>query len=217
MIFHDFSDFSQALYQFALDQITWQDIVVVDPITGNLKESENANDLRHAAIQLDRYAYWAWWLRFGVGFENLLKAVFLRHKISLLKKRNIVEKRPEGKTPISTPEAAKVYAYVQSSRIEAKSSGWLSTELQKLNINHPLEINSGTLGEYRTSLSFLVKKHIISENQRQRLDDAIMAFSDIRRNVDAHVFLKCQVGGDINGDLTKVYLPACNLLIEAYK
>jgi hypothetical protein len=35
--------------------------------------------------------------------------------------------------------------------------------------------------------------------------------------VDAHVFLKAQIGGSINGDLSQLYIPSINILLRAYK
>ena len=48
------------------------------------------------------------------------------------------------------------------------------------------------------------------------LQESLQPSSDIRRNVDAHVYLKVSVFGSINGDREKVYLPMINLRYEVF-
>lgn len=216
-ISHDFSDLPQALYRFALDQLTWQGVILSDPQTDELHQAPNADQLRVKLLGGDPYAYWAWWLRFGVGFETLLKAVFLRHEISLLTKRDVAQKVPGGPKAPSTPAAANVYNTVKTVAIKATNNHWLASELQRLGISHPLELNTGTMGKYREHLGDLVQKGVITQAEEQMLKDSLMVFADIRRNVDAHVFLKSQTGGSINNDLTAVYIPACNTLLKAFR
>ena len=38
----------------------------------------------------------------------------------------------------------------------------------------------------------------------------------MRRNIDAHSFLKSRVVGSINGDLENIYVPMIDLLIKIY-
>lgn len=186
----------------------------MDPVTNSLREAPNVNELRKAALEYDRYAFWNWWLRFGVGFENLIKAAFLRHHISLLSKRTLLDKSSKGRFPLRTPAAAHVYEYVRAICLTATENEWLRAELIKLNIKHPWEINSGTLAKCKENLSLLTSASIISATEEVLISDATTVLADMRRNVDAHVFLKSQIGGSINSDLIDVYIPACNILLR---
>lgn len=216
-LIHDFSNWPQSLYDFALAQFQSNGFLVYDKTKNVLSEAENANEIRVNALSQDRYAYWLWWLRFGTGFECLVKAVFLKHQISLLRKNDLSSKSPTGTNRLETEEAANVYSAVTSIRVQADSNEWLQSEFSRLNINHPLEINSGTFWNYRSNLHELTAKGLISAEEQQLIHDSIHVLSDIRRNVDAHVFLKSQTGGSINNDLTDVYIPVCNILIRVFQ
>jgi hypothetical protein len=211
----DFSDFSEDLYRFAIDQMTWRGILILET-SQQLSEAPNAHKLRKDLLKEDKYGLWDWWLRFGTGVENLVKAVFLRHQISLLSKRNLTPKAPGGSEAPATAEAAEVYRIVAATRVAAPKNPWLAQEFQRLGIQHPLEINAGTLGKYRNNLDRLVNISKLTVTERGLLSDALMVLADVRRNVDAHVFLKIQVGGGMQNDLTGLYLPAVNVLIDVY-
>jgi len=214
-IYHDFSDFPEALYLFAIDQMTWRGILTLGA-TQQLFEAPNADELRKGLRQEDKDSFWVWWLRFSIGVENLVKAVFLRHHISLLSKRNLTVRAPGGSKALATAEAAEVYRIVSSEHVIVKHNPWLAGEFRRLGIQHPLEINTGTLGKYRDSLGLLVNIGKLKAAEQTLLSDALMVLADIRRNVDAHVFLKIQTGGSMQNDLTRVYLPAVNVFIEVY-
>jgi hypothetical protein len=216
VIIHDFSNWPESLMDFAITQFQSNGWLVFDESNRRLNEAPNAHDLRIAAHKSDNFAYWLWWLRFGTGVECLVKAVFLNHEISLIRKKEVATKALGQPDAPSTVAAAKVYTAVAGVQISSKSNSWLSSELSRLGISHPLEINSETLGKYRDNLGKLEQKGKISAQEKTFLENALMTLADIRRNVDAHVFLKTQVGGSINGDLSDVYIPACNILIEAF-
>lgn len=216
MIFHDFSDWPEALMDFAILQFQSNGWLQLDHSNRRLNEAPNADKLRIAAQKSDNFAYWLWWLRFGIGVECLVKAVFLKHEVSLICKKNIVTKSSGQTNAPSTPSAAKVYNAVASVQISSNTNSWLGSELSRLGISHPLEINSRTLGNYQQNLVKLEHKGKISATEKTFLEDALMTLADIRRNVDTHVYLKTHVGGNINGDLTDLYIPACNILIEAF-
>jgi DUF438 domain-containing protein len=78
-------------------------------------------------------------------------------------------------------------------------------------------LSSGTLGDYKNGLSKLVQSSVISKSEQKLIMDSSEVLSDIRRNVDAHVFLKSQIVGSTNRDLTDVYIPMCNLLIRKFR
>jgi hypothetical protein len=110
--------------------------------------------------------------------------------------------------------AAKVYAFVEITTISSSKNLWLQQELARLGINHPWELNSGTLGLCKKRLHDLIP--VITSSEKEFLSDAITVLSDIRRNVDAHVFLKSQTGGNIIQDRSNVYVPAINLMLRVF-
>lgn len=216
MLFHDFSDIHDVLLDFSVAQFTYLNFLEYDSTTKLLRETSDANTRRVAAMAIDKYAFWNWWLRFGVGFESLVKAVFLKNEINILTKKEISKKGIGGTKELSTPASARVYAHVKTSNITSNSNAWLQAELQTLGIQHPLEMNTGTLGHYKNNMGLLEAKGLISATEKIQILDAIEVLSDIRRNVDAHVFLKSQTGGSINGDLVDVYIPVCNIFFRAF-
>ncbi|MBE9207289.1 hypothetical protein IQ244_12285 [Nostoc sp. LEGE 06077] len=216
-ITHDFSDFPQALYDFAIKQIIWFKILEFDESAYVIREASDIEQQRRLLLENDPYGYWIWWLHFSTGFEALIKAVFLSNKISLIRKNDHLKKGVRGSDKLLTPIAAQVYQFIESTRTSASNNAWLQEELTRLNINHPYEINTGNLGKYKNSLEKLEEKSKISSAERIFLKDAITVLSDIRRNVDAHVFLKSQIGGSINGDLSQLYIPSINILLVAYQ
>lgn len=214
---HDFSDFPKALHDFAINQIIWFNILEIDESAYVIRQASDAEQKKRLLLEYDSYGYWVWWLRFSTGFEVLLKAVFLSNEISLISKNDHLKKGTKGSDKLITPEAAQVYQFIESTKISASTNRWLREELTRLNINHPYEINTGTLGKYKDNLDKLQGKSKISSAERIFLKDAITVLSDIRRNVDAHVFLKSQIGSSINGDLSQLYIPSINILLRAYQ
>ncbi|MBW4541385.1 MAG: hypothetical protein KME43_19930 [Myxacorys chilensis ATA2-1-KO14] len=216
-ITQDFSDFPKALHKFAIDQVTWLNILEFDESAYAIQEASDAEQKRQLLLENDPYGYWVWWLRFSTGFEALIKSVFLSNEISLISKNDHLKKGVTGSEELPTPEAAKVYGFIEATRVLVSINVWLQQELTRLNINHPYEINTGTLGKYKNNLERLEAKSKISSAERIFLKDAITVLSDIRRNVDAHVSLKSQIGGSINGDLSQLYIPSINILLLAYQ
>ncbi|WP_204150303.1 hypothetical protein [Leptolyngbya sp. CCY15150] len=205
------------LYNFAIDQVIWLNILEFDESVYAVRETSDAEQKRRLLLENDPYGYWIWWLRFSTGFEALIKAVFLSNEISLISKNDHLKKGVTGSEKLPTPEAAKVYGFIKGTRVSVSTNVWFQQELTRLNINHPYEINTGTLGKYKNNLERLEAKSKISRVERIFLKDAITVLSDIRRNVDAHVYLKSQIGGSINGDLSQLYIPSANILLLAYQ
>jgi hypothetical protein len=216
-VIHDFSNWSQKLYEFSVYQFTVDGWLTFDKESKLLSEAHNVNELRKQTLKNDKYAFWAWWLKFGVAVECLMKAVFLSNEESLLSKKNLLQKAPNGRNPLATSAASKVYSAVSSMQISSSNNNWLDEQFQNLGIKHPLEIDSGTLGDYKNGLSRLLQRNIITASEQRQILDSLEVFSDIRRNVDAHVILKSQTGGSINRDLVDVYLPMCNCLIAKFR
>ncbi|AUS99826.1 hypothetical protein CLI64_05150 [Nostoc sp. CENA543] len=213
----DFSNLPDALYDFAINQILWHNILEFKESGHEVQEASDAEEKRRLILDSDIYGLWAWWSRFSTGFETLIKAVFLSNKISLITKNDYLEKGTTGSNKLTTSEAAQVYEFIQGVRISALTKAWLQAEFTRWNINHPYEINTGTLRKYKDNLTKLEQLSKISSAEQIFLRDAITVLLDIRRNVDAHVFLKLQVGGSINGDLSRLYIPSINILLRAYQ
>ncbi len=154
-IFHDFSDFPDDLFTLAIDQMTFGDVLEYDLPSRVLREAQDANARREALLAKDRYAYWDLWMRFAGGVENLLKAVFLRHQIFLIRKRHLLTKAPGGSKALSTPAAADVYRAVASVQLAVATNQWLQAQFAAAGIQHPLEIDTGTLGSNRKELPWL--------------------------------------------------------------
>jgi hypothetical protein len=216
-ITQDFSDFPKSLHNFALEQIVWLNILEFNESAYIIQEASDVGQKRQSLLENDPYGFWVWWLRFSTGFEALIKAVFLSNEISLITKNDHLRKGVKGTDKLSTHAAAEVYGFIGATNISASNNYWLQRELSRLDINHPYEINTGTLGKYKSNLKKLVEKRKITSAERTFLEDAITVLSDIRRNVDAHMFLKAQIGGSINGDLSQLYIPSINILLRAYK
>jgi hypothetical protein len=216
-ITQDFSDFPKALYEFAVNQVLWCNILEFNESGDEIREASDADQKRRLLLESDPYGYWAWWSRFSTGFEALIKAVFLSNKISLIVKNEHLEKGRNGSKILANLEAAQVYSFIEETRIFASANVWLQDEFTRLNINHPYEINTRTLGAYKNELKKLEGLSKISIAEQFLLKDSITVLSDIRRNVDAHVFLKSQIGGSINGDLSNLYIPSINILLRAYQ
>jgi len=216
-LIHDFSDYPQALLQCALDHLTWGNVLVYDTNTKRLAEAPDAKDRRRLLMESgDKYAFWNLWMRFSFGVENLVKAVFLQHQIFLMKKRDLMEKCPRGSKALKSRQAAEVYKAVGIWTLVANRNVWLQQMFLNAGIKHPHEIDSGTLGSYRKNLHLLRDKQKMTDAEVEQVSDALEVLSDIRRNVDAHVSLKIQLGGSIQHDLEGVYIPAANVLIDVF-
>ena len=104
------------------------------------------------------------------------------------------------------------YESVFMEEVAAPSNPWLASEFSNAGIRYALEIKTPTLGELaRTHVPLLAAKLqpwrsvTASELSRQ-----LICFADIRRNVDAHIYLQSLVVGSRNNDIEDVYLPVIN-------
>lgn len=213
---HDFSDYPDALLVYAIDQMTWGAVLSYDAASRTLAEAADANERRAALLTRDKYAFWDLWMRFSSGVENLVKADFLRHEVFVLRKRDLLAKAPGAGQALQTRAASEVYRHVGARRLAASHNAWLQEQFIAAGIAHPMEIDSRTLGYYQRNLHELQARGKMTAPEAQQVGDALEVLGDIRRNVDAHVFLKSQVGGSIQGDLTNVYLPAVNILLDVF-
>lgn len=179
---------------------------------------KNDNPLRHV-----------FWLSFCVGVECLCKAVLIEHKSLPIKKRNVLSKH-DMRTHFENYQELKEYRAEKKEdihhsvyrtgnhQVKASENEWLQNQFDKNDINYSIEINSRTLGYiYNHGFEDLHEKEIINEEEKISLEKGIQTLTDVRRNVDAHIYLKSRTVGSINNDIEKIYLPNINLLLNTFK
>ncbi len=210
--YHDFSNWASSLFDYSKDLLSFGNVLEIEDERFIL--SPNANSIWKEWIPIDARLFW---LSFGVGVECLTKAVLLKHEISIIKSKKA---NPASVKNIKNQEIRFVYNYFKRATLKSQRNKWLENELQRKKLIHPQEINTFTLGAiYNGKIDALSKKlssqQKMTDDERIFLNESIELFTTIRRNVDAHIFLKETVYGSINGDL-EVYLRMINLLIEIY-
>lgn len=203
MLVHDFSNFADVLYDFAVGRIVADGVITHDVVSHEFGLPQPFGEAVAPRREENRHAVWEFWLRFGVGTESLAKAVLLKHEVPFLRKKG---------PPPPTADARKqgIHAWVKTTQLTASRNPWLAAEFMRHNINHPWEINSGTLGTVRRALVGLPPAKV-QPAEVASLGEALDLLAYMRRNVDAHVYLKTQAG-PICGDLEQIYLPALTLL-----
>jgi len=215
-IIQDFSDFPEVLREFARHQILWKEILQYDAPSNEIIESSDAGAKLKSIWDSDKYGWWNWWMRFSTGFECLTKALLLKHQIPIIKKKNLLDKGMGKSQQLKTVAAAKVYEVVKMVEVTSNNNPWLQSEFVNLGIKHVREINTQTLGFCKNKLGDLTRKRVFNSGKEEFLFDAITVLLDIRRNVDAHVFLKSQTGDNIHGDLSDIYIPAINIMLKSF-
>lgn len=229
-IYHDFDNWDRSLFDYAKQLISNKDILEFnnnDLLAFSNDYKSKCNDLFHQIIEAHLY-----WIGFGVGIECLAKAVLIKHNVMTITKRKFSSNLPP-QFPTSFPSYddkqayqathspdiyQKVYLYVESIDIQVTNGTWLDNEFVRLNIRHPFEINTPTLGSIcNTEIQKLLIANIITNDESNLLKNGLELFTKMRRNVDAHVFLKSRVIGSINSDIENVYIPIINLLVNIYK
>jgi hypothetical protein len=230
MINHDFSGWEESLFKYGKQLLSYKDIIAFDANDNaslaadyKVKQASFFNQIVEAHL---------FWIGFGVGLENLAKAVLLKHHIPIISRRgNFDGKIPPSRTNFhdyqerQTYNAAyvldkyqKVYQHVFSTNVSAKNNQWLADQFQNAGIQHPLEINTPTMHAlYETWLPRLVPLGIITNTEKEEIQKSMEVFKLMRRNVDAHIFLNGRVIGSIDRDIEDIYLPLINLLIEIFK
>ncbi|MBO8151756.1 MAG: hypothetical protein H0Z30_04610 [Candidatus Marinimicrobia bacterium] len=152
------------------------------------------------------------WIGISLGIECLLKAVLLKHQCLDLRNRAL-ETRPESAiAPYDT-----VYRTALSTKVIAKSNPWLQRQLISAGIESLWNINSHTIGTLiQKFIPRLTSIGVITKPEEENLTHRLITLTDIRRNVDAHVFLKLRVIMSIGHDLEKVIVPVVNQLLRIW-
>ncbi len=210
----DISDFDKTLYKQAIDLITCFATFEYDNSSHEIKESDNAEDVRKELV--DRKQIIPSWLSFSAGYELLFKAVLAKHEALNICKAKVsprVKKIPNGS---KLDPIRKVYDFVLVCHVKADKNAFLQAELRKHKIDYLHDFSTMSLGGSLGNLKKLLDNKIIDNDERNFLENASQTLLDIRRNIDTHTFNSLIVSGSINGDLSNVYLPATNLLLEIY-
>ncbi len=226
----DFSKWDEHLFNYAKALITYKDILQFDNndiVSFSADYRQKQTEFLSNVVEAHLY-----WIGFGVGIENLIKAVLIKHQVLPLKRRaDFDNKIPVMPTQFATyqdqqtyrqnntlDKYQKVYKHVKDVTIKADSNPWLALQFQNAGINHPLEINTSTLHKlYTQEIPKLESKGKITTQEKDELEKSLEVFKLIRRNVDSHIFLQSRIIGSINGDMEYVYIPTINLLTNIYK
>ena len=211
-IYQDFSDWAEVQKSYGLDLIRESGLIETSVTPPQIKLSssldETLKDWSRHTIKGS-----IGWIIFGVGIECLLKAVLLKHECLPIKKKDLAAKEAQA----TDPAVKNVYSGFQSWQAIAKRNTWLDGEFSQLNINYAWEMNTQTFGALSGGPSNdLETKGKIDSAENQKLREFIGLFADVRRNVDAHMFLKIKVFKNVNGDLENVYVPLIQFLFDVY-
>lgn len=224
-IINDISSWAGSLHSYSIELITYGDIFQFDQNNNRILHSSNADEIRSSWINEKNPVMHVFWLSFSTGIECLCKTVLIKHECLRIRKKNILDKYPIKKR-FSSREEAQEYrndtyggVYRTASRkVVARNNKWLEKQLQENDINYITEINTPTLGYiYNNSFKKLFNLEVIDEDELNKLEKGIETLTDIRRNVDAHIFLTRRVVGSIQNDIEEVYLPTTNLLLNIYQ
>ncbi len=157
MLTQDFSKWDEDLFNYGKTLVSYKGILEFGP-NDNVSY---AADYEHKQAELLKNIIEAhlYWIGFGVGLENLIKAVLIKHKVLLITRR----KDFDNKLPVRHTQFAnyqelqsyrqsnlldkyqKVYHHVDHIMLKADNNLWLAQQFASAGISHPLEINTPTL------------------------------------------------------------------------
>jgi hypothetical protein len=212
-IVFELSNFSEMLYEQSITLITCFGLFAYDDNLYLINETSDADNIRKELGNKKQLI--PSWLSFSAGYELLFKAVLAKHKILQIGKKGVSEMKETFIKGTSIDSVRTVYYFVEEARVSS-ADDYLKNELSKHRITKIYDFSTGTLGSSIGILKKLVDRKVISDDERAFLHAATQTLLDVRRNVDAHTFFGLTVGKSINGDLENVYLPAINLLLNAY-
>lgn len=220
--FIDTSNWEQRLYEYSKKMICNNGIFEYSQEKECFKFSDNENDILKRLVN-DPVNSHLHWLGIGVGTEILIKSVLLKYKIMPIRNRNITKKYPRKSVFKSIEENEEYFsddiAMVYRSctrKVISKKNLWIQQQLDNQDIEYIFDIKTPTLGWiYNTGIDKLFENGIINQNNKTLLKKSIETFTDIRRNVDSHIFWGRTIGS-IQKDREKIYLPMFNTINELY-
>ncbi|HKJ33431.1 MAG TPA: hypothetical protein VKA34_16465 [Balneolales bacterium] len=220
--FIDISKWSNQFYDYSKNLICNYGVITYDNLSNEFKLADNESDIVSDLVfkPVDAHLHW---LGIETGLEIFIKSVLIKYKVLPIKNRNILKKYPIINVFNSIKESeeyfnddiAMVYRCCRW-KVIAKNNVWISNQLKKEKIEYLYDIKTPTLGWlYNHGIDKLYELNLIDKKNLHFICRAIETFTDIRRNVDTHVFLGRTVGS-IQNDRENVYIPLLNKLNELY-
>lgn len=225
---NDFSNWDIHLFKYAIGLLTNKGILSYRETDKLVSFSENYSEIQKEILgKVESHLYW---LGFGVGIECLAKAVLLKHQLLTILKTNLKPKNKYDKESFKTYRERKlyiekrnkdvfwnVYQHVNSINVISNNNKWLEKVFKAKGIKYAREILTPTLGKiHREELPKLLENNLVTPDVYSFLEQGIKTFIDIRRNVDAHIYLKSRTVGSINNDIENIYIPIINILINIF-
>jgi hypothetical protein len=221
--FVDISDWDKLYYDYSKNLICNFNIFVYDDTIKKFKFSEEEPLILKKLLDNPVNAH-LHWLGVGTGIEMFVKSVLMKHKLLPLTNRKVTNKYPEQNVFYSTEEKeeyfsddiAMVYRCCKWWKAISPNNEWIKEQLETQEIVYIFDLKTPTLGWlYKTGIKGLYNAQIINHEELTFIERALETFTQIRRNVDSHMFIGRTVGS-IQKDREKVYLPLLNHLNEIY-
>lgn len=221
--FVDISNWDRQYYEYSRNLICNFNVIVYDDNTNSFALSENAPGILKQFLYNPVNAH-LHWLGIGTGIEMLVKSVLLKYKLLPLANRKITNKYPvqdvfysmEERNKYFSDDIGMVYRCCKWWKAISQNNEWIKEQLEREKIVYMFDIRTPTLGWlYNIGIKRLFDSQIINQEELTFIARALEAFTDIRRNVDSHMFIGRTVGS-IQKDREKVYLPLLNHLNKIY-
>lgn len=186
-LIHDFSNIAEANFNYAFHLILKNDYL----IKANKKEVELVDehlDKAKQEIKNSDYPFRDLWINLSLGTEILAKSVLINHQVDIFSKKN--DPKFEG-----------------GRRIASKHNAWLEQILKSKDIEYVTQLNTGTLGFlYNQKIQELENGGIITEDEKDEIENGLRQLANQRRNNDLHFFFK-QNAFMKESDLSDDYVP----------
>ena len=208
---HDLSTWDAQLYERALKLLCQHCIVSFNSTTNKFSLSTQNQSIWRGWITTPEQGQ-IWWMSFATGIEILSKSALLKHSCLSISKKNSCSKN----TSKFDPTIQAVYKNILSHTVTGTTNPYLNSTFVSQNIKYLYEIRTPTLGSLKTDFSKLVTAGIITSIDEQTISDSLECLADIRRNNDAHLSLNITVIGEICNDITNIYIPLSDLLVDIY-
>ena len=212
----DISILPEHLYAYAIELMTAFGYFVFDENSRILSVASDADGKIIESLRANKFTM-PMRLSFNVGIECLLKAVLLKCEIPIISHSRATKTKAKLLTTARNYSSAEeICDFIADWGVYADSWTWARKQLAAKNIFHMFDISTGTLGALIPQLRHLVAKGIVTEDEYKDMTNSLLVFAAIRRNVDAHTFFGIKIAGGIQHDLSRLYVPTVNTLIQAY-
>lgn len=211
MIHDDFSNWPETLFDYSINLLKTNSVLTFIEVDQVFIESNSATSTYNLWLKKPHEAQ-IWWLTIGLGVECLAKSTLLRHECLKIDRKNLLTQASQ----CSIPDVKAIYSGAQSVKITSEHNTWLQQQITNTGICCPHEIKTPTLGSIQSDFKHLETAGVITQYEYNEIRQWVQVFTDIRRNVDAHLFLKTTTIRSFNGDFDKVLLPLINQLLNVY-